>query len=540
MGLLNLIKSVKTSIFITVSLSLLAIVFSLLFANQSKILFDSASENLQISYIPVILLITFKILQFLSEQGDIYLRSMTRARLENILVYDTFKNCLRSNVIDLKKYHTGDKIYRISNDTSTVAESVASTIPIIIYAVILFLATSIYLFLQDARLTLVLCVIAPLTIFMSYLYSKFLIPAEKKTRKAASHIMSYIQEHLQFHDLLISLNSLNIILGHIKVLQNKYIVLIKKRLKLIIGIESLSEISLIAAYLFVIVWGINGIAKQIISIGELIVFLQLLGQLQRPFFLLRDQSSILIASFAAYDRLQDINNIAKYTKSFDDGLIFNFDSLIIENISFSYNSHSGNIHNNLSLNINKGDKCIISGPTGCGKTTIFKLLLGFHLPDSGKIYFKNGSDTKPVSESTICNFSYVPQGNSLISGSIKYNMLLAAPNASDEDISNALNLACAEFVFDALPEGVNTVIGEKGHGLSEGQAQRIAIARGLLLDRPILLLDEPTAALDKSTAIRLISNIASYLKNKTVLIITHDVNIYRDFNNIYCIHSHQS
>ena len=173
-----------------------------------------------------------------------------------------------------------------------------------------------------------------------------------------------------------------------------------------------------------------------------------------------------------------------------------------------------------SYDFHPGSLTVIVGETGVGKSTLIKLILSLVQPNEGKISIYNGQDVVEVSPQTRCNFSYVPQGNTLFSGTIRDNLLIGNPNATEEDMRSALHTAVADFVF-SLPDGLDTVCGEQGMGLSEGQAQRIAIARGLLRPGNILLLDEPSSALDGETEHELLKRLAAEVKDKTVVMITH-------------------
>ena len=206
-------------------------------------------------------------------------------------------------------------------------------------------------------------------------------------------------------------------------------------------------------------------------------------------------------------------------------------------ITFHYSDEPDvDIIEKTSFNTDIGETIAVVGGSGIGKTTFFRLLLGILECSDGKIYLENtGGDRIPVSASTRKLFAYVPQGNTIIEGTIAENLRLIKPNATDDEIISALKLSCAyDFVKD-LPEGINSYVGESGKGFSEGQVQRISVARALIKDAPILLFDEVTSALDEETERRLLNNIRTYLRNKTVIFVTHKLNALEISDRIFKI-----
>lgn len=297
----------------------------------------------------------------------------------------------------------------------------------------------------------------------------------------------------------------------------------KKKINLDIAAETFVELGFSLGYLIILIWGAYGIRQGNFTYSLLIVFMQLLGQLQRPFIFFKTEYPALINSFASIERLIEIENLPK--EGNDRLMLQGAIGIKFSNVTFKYSSNDRLIFDDFSFDFPPNSTTAIIGETGVGKSTLFRLILSFQRQSKGTIFFYNGSSSIEATDIDRCNCTFIPQGNSLISGTVRYNLLLGNPNANSEDIKEALFHAAAEFVYEDLPNGVDTVIGERGIGLSEGQAQRIAIARGLLHDRSIILLDEPTSALDQETEQKLLQRLSCKFYNKTVLITSHKKSI---------------
>ena len=266
-------------------------------------------------------------------------------------------------------------------------------------------------------------------------------------------------------------------------------------------------------------WGVWGISTGAVTYGMMTAFLQLVGQIQRPLADMSSQIPSLIHSTASIDRLMDIEEIPAEDEA-DPVLLDGAVGIRLSDVSFSYPDSSSDVLHDFSHDFKPGSRTSIVGPTGIGKTTMIRMLLALLKPRDGKIEMYGDSSSVSVSSATRCNLVYVPQGNSLFSGTVRDNLLMGNPEATDEQIASALHTAAADFVFD-LPSGVDTQCFESGAGLSEGQAQRIAIARALLRPGSILLLDEFSSALDAETETVLLERLTSRLPDHTMIFITH-------------------
>lgn len=527
-------KGFRLRILTTIILSCIGVIFSLLFVETTKRLLDDISNGIVFSFVSAILyLIGFKGGQIICEQSEIYLRSSNRIRLENRLEYNLFCKLTNSAVYSAINFHSGDSIYRLSSDAGIVAEGVSYTLPMLIYSVVQLLATWIYLMTMQPGLSVFLVLIGPIIIFATYYYTRILSPVSKIVRKHGSEVNQYLQEHIQHKELIAILEQHKFVQDSAKKIQNRFIASLLKKTKITVGADSITEIGFAISYLSIFIWGIYSIPNGLMTYGTFVVFLQLVGQLQRPVFMFKDQYPSFISALASSERVQDIYNLPEdYSKS--KKLLKGELGVCFENVSFAYPNNPKQILEQFNWDFKPCSITAIMGETGVGKSTLVKLLLGLIKPDNGtiKIYSTENDKLETVCNNTRCNFIFVPQGNNLISGSIRYNLQLGNPDASDEEMRHALWVAAGDFVYTQLPEGLDTVIGERGFSLSEGQSQRISIARGLLKAGSILILDEPTSALDKETEKTFYKRFFTSCKGKTIIIITHRDNETSYFHNI--------
>lgn len=519
-------------------LSIGGICFSLLFVETTKILINNTINERNIAILLVTELILFKVIQLFCEQSDIYLRTLTRSEMENVLEYKMFCNLTDSKIQAKNKFHTGDEIYRLSSDVGIIAESMSFTLPILLCSIIQLIVTWVYLMTMQPILTIILGIISPIIIIIGYFYTQLLIPASRKVRQKGSKVNEYIQEHLQHHELITLFEQNKFVQSNVRCIQIAFLQALKSKIRLTVSADSLTEIGFAVSYLLVLIWGVYGIVNNSISYGELLVFIQLIGQLQRPLFIIKDQYPSLISSFASVERLIEITSLPKEicnNKFRLNGTV----GIKFKNVYFRYSKDKKWILANFSYDFKPGTITAIFGKTGIGKSTLAKMILGIYSPVVGTIELYNDINKEKyfISPNIRCNCVYVPQGNSLISGTIRYNLLFGNLEATEEQIREALHFASADFVFSDFPNGLETIIGEKGFGISEGQAQRIAIARAYLRDSSIIIMDEPTSALDPNTEKDFLTRLTNNYKKKTIIIITHKIETCNYVSNVITINS---
>jgi ABC-type multidrug transport system fused ATPase/permease subunit len=459
-----------------------------------------------------------------------YMSASAMVRKSNALRLFFFDLLFKRKLYGEQELHSGDVASRLMKDVDTVCTSTMDTIPQMMVTGVQLVGAFLLMRWFDARLAWALLLLTPLVIVIGKIVSRKLRNMTLEIRKSESQIQMQVQEAVEYNVVMRSLESESWVTGLLKGKQEKLEHDVLRRTRF----TTISRFSLGSAfglgYLLAFIWGALGLRDGAITIGTMTSFLQLVGQIQHPILTLLGMVPQLVHSTASIDRLEELKCDVQPQEGarLQNGTAGRL-GVRLENVSFGYAkdlSKSGEnveVISRFSHDFRPGSKTAIMGETGTGKTTLFRLLLGFVEPDEGRvlIYSEDALDgVREVSKGTRKDFVYVPQGNTLMSGTIRHNLQFANPDADDDALREALHAACADFVLD-LPNGLDTELGERGHGLSEGQSQRIAIARGLLRPGNILLFDEISSSLDESTERELYKRLFEMFPNKTMIFVTH-------------------
>ena len=493
---------------------------SLLFIWVSKHIIDIATGQAVGSFSSyALLLISCVIMQLLLSASIRRIEELSFIDLNNKLRQRLFNHVMISRWMGRECIHTGDILNRIERDVSSIADLLCRIIPSVLITLVRLTAAFAFLLYLDIRLAAVLFFIMPIALLISKSYVKKMRKLSKDIRNTDSRLQSFLQENIQHRTLISSLERTNEASENLDSLQDGLYNQIKQRTNFSIFSRSMVQLGFASGYTTAFLWGAMGLINGSISFGTVTAFLQLVNQVQRPIVELGTYIPSFIQGYIAIERLDELTSL----EIEEQGTPIKLEGkpgVRIENVSFSYTENEQNIIQNFSHDFTPGSLTAIIGETGVGKSTLMRLLLALLLPDNGKVIFYNNEREVSASPLTRCNIVYVPQGNTLLSGSIRDNLLLGKPDATEDELRQALHIAVADFVYD-LPLGHDTQCGELGAGFSEGQAQRIAIARGLLRPGGIMLLDEPTSSLDKDTEQLLLSRLAEQANNKTVILVTH-------------------
>lgn len=448
-----------------------------------------------------------------------YFQTKTEIRLKNRLRRRLFDILLRLRKDGNINYHSGDIINRMQEDVRIVSSAIATSIPNLIGTLLQFTAAFIFLLVLDARLGLLVVVIVPVGVLVGKFVTSRIRNLTHDIRKSDSLVQSHLQESIQHVTLLQTMEHTETSSASLGELQNELYGNELRRVKFSVTSRIFISLAFQAGHTLAFLWGVFGISRGTVTYGMMTAFLQLVGQIQRPIMDIGNQIPSLIHATASVDRILELESLPM--EEIGEHLLLSGTAGIrLSDVTFAYPDSDKNILNGFSYDFRPGTHTAIIGPTGIGKSTLIRILLSLLKPQQGRVDVYDDKESFQVSPSTRCNLVYVPQGNSLFSGTIRENLLMGNPEATADQLENALRTAAAEFVFE-LPSGIDTQCFEAGGGLSEGQAQRIAIARALLRPGSILLLDEFSSALDAETENILMERLTTRLHRHTMIFITH-------------------
>lgn len=513
-------KGFKSGIGLITFIGLSEVASSLSFVWFSKTIIDVATGEREGNLLQYsIILVTLVVFQILLRLWDIRLRRMTEVRMANSIRLNVFSRLLYTRWQELSTLHSGDMLTRIIKDTDDVINVIVTTFPLAISAGVQFIGALVILFILDPILALILGIGMPLLALFGRLYYTKMRKYTVEVKESESLITSMMEESLLNQIIIRTFERQENELNRLEKLQSKLHRSVHKRTNISVVANLLMGSTFSGGYITAFIWSAYGLAKKTVSFGTVTAYLQLVNRIQRPLFDLIRLLPSIVSAKTAVERLIYLTGFK--LEDIKEKIVLNGKiTLKFENVTFAYTPESKPVLSDFSMIVKPGTMVAVMGETGVGKTTLLRLLLALIKPDSGKITISDGNEDVTISERTRANFVYVPQGNSLFSGTIRDNLLMGDLSADDDELKRVLKIAVAEFVFD-LPEGLDTVLGENGSGLSEGQAQRIAIARSLLRPGKVLLFDEATSALDNDTEREFLKNLKSEISDRTVLFITH-------------------
>lgn len=448
-----------------------------------------------------------------------YMNISANTRQTNDIRLRIFRHLFRRRMFE-NEIHSGDITSRLETDVTTVSDACTTLLPQFIITGIQLLGAFLLMHYMDTTLAWALLLLTPVLVILGKFVARRLRQMTRDIREQDANIQMLVQEGMEHNAVLRSLESGTWLTGRLDNMQQELKGKIQRRTRFTIITRSLLAGSFGLGYLFAFIWGGLQLRDGVITFGVMTSFLQLVGQIQHPILNLLNMVPQLIHASASIDRLEELERLDVEESSTLEPPSAAPTGLRMDDVSFRYATGDNYVLSHLSHDFRPGSKTALTGETGAGKTTVFRLLLALIQPESGCITLYTPDETLPVQPATRKYFVFVPQGNTLLSGSIRYNLQLAKPDATDDELRHVLHMAVADFVFD-LPQGIDTECGERGAGLSEGQAQRISIARGLLRPGNILLLDEISSSLDEQTERTLFTNLFENYPNKTIIMISH-------------------
>ena len=513
-------------VFITALLNVLIAGLSLAFSLRSKAIVDSAVLGDSGSIIKnAVIIAAILLVQIVSYYSISRLNLYVKARMQMNMRSQMLDQILKKEYKTISTYHSGELVNRMFSDVNTVIDGVTSIIPPLLCMLTQLIGAVIILARLDYRFVIVLCASGVITLVLTFLFKSKMKIMHKDVQQKEGKVHAILQETLENTKLIKASGSEDHVQDMVSVKQKDYYSaqIDRNRFTSVAasGLRSLFNFT----WLFAMAWGCFGIASGAYTYGTLMAIIQLVGQIQSPFRNLSSTMQQIYGTISSAERIMEIYDLQDEDMEEGDNydpekLYSDLERIKISDLDFSYDRKNP-VLRDVDISLNKGEIVAFTGLSGGGKSTLFLLMLGIYKPVSGRISLIGKNIDIDVSRKTRGLFAYVPQGNTLFSGTLRENLIMFNDKARDEEIYKAMEIACIrDFVDNELEDGLETVIGERGIGLSEGQAQRLAIARAIISNAPVLLLDEATSALDEMTEASLLKNIQS-LNNKTCFIVTH-------------------
>ncbi|MCR5078203.1 MAG: ABC transporter ATP-binding protein/permease [Prevotella sp.] len=450
--------------------------------------------------------------------ASVWVRNLLGIKAQNRMQQKMLDRILRSEWHGRERHHSGDVLNRLEFDVTNVVNFLTETIPNSLSTLAMFLGAFFYLMTMDWRLAVVIVIMIPLFVLVSKIYVRQMRRLTREVRNSDSKVQSVLQETIQHRMLIKTLESDEMIVGKLEGTQSELRRKVVRRTKFSVFSNLVLNFGFAFGYLVAFTWAALRMSLGTLTFGGMTAFLQLVSKIQSPARQLTKLVPAFVSVFTAAERLMELEEDPLEEQG-EPVELSSPCGLTLTHVNYGYEDGDRQILKDLSFTFYPGSCTAVLGETGAGKTTLVRMLLALLKPQSGKVEIYNGYERMELTPLMRTNFVYVPQGNTLLSGTIRENLLLGKVNATQEEMEAVLRKSCADFVFH-LPLGLDTPCSEQGGGLSEGQAQRIAIARSLLRDRSIMIFDEATSALDPETERLLLKNILSK-HDKTVIFITH-------------------
>lgn len=455
--------------------------------------------------------------------SQVWVRNILGVKAQNRMQQQLLDRLLRSEWQGKEQRHSGDVMNRLEQDVNSVVNFLAETLPSALSTLALFVGAFVYMFSMDKLLSIVIVAMIPVFVLFSRVYVSRMRRLTREVRDSDSEVQSILQETVQNRMLIKTLEGDSAMVDKLEQTQSTLRQKVVKRTIFSLFANLILNFGFAVGYLVAFLWAALRMSAGTLSFGGMTAFLQLVHRIQTPARNLTKLAPAFVGVFTAAERLMELED--NPLEEHGDPIHMTAPCGVrLKDVTYQYADGDKPVLDSFSFDFIPGTCTAVLGETGSGKTTLIRLLVALLHPQKGSvtIYDRQGNE-EIITACHRCNFVYVPQGNTLMSGSIRDNLLLASPDATEQDMLDALKKSCAEFVED-LPEGLDTLCSEKGGGLSEGQSQRISIARALLRNRPVMLFDEATSALDPETERRLLDNILA-TNDKTIIFITHRMTV---------------
>ncbi|MCR4883481.1 MAG: ABC transporter ATP-binding protein/permease, partial [Clostridiales bacterium] len=442
-------------------------------------------------------------------------RTKASAKFQRHLQGVLVKDILTKEYATLKGFHSGEIVNRVFSDAGVIRSGVLSILPGIVSTLVSFIGSAVILIVLDWRFVALLVIAGVIGFGIVLLFRKPMKERHRRVQEAGDKLHASIQEtfsnirlikaSISEHRVYRQIDSKQEIMEKEQIRQGKFSALMNNSMGMMFSFS----------WLFCMLWGSAAIFRGEITYGSLAAMIQLIGRVQGPIANAVNIAGEVYRVISSTERLTALTDLPSETMG---AMLEDFDEIIINHVTFRYDDGTEDVLKDISCSIRKGEFVALTGVSGGGKSSLFQLLLGIYSPNSGEIVYRSGDKDTQACRETRSLIAYVPQGNTLFSGTLRENLTMFTDETTEEEIHQAIKAACIDDVVTEI--GLEAELGERGVGLSEGQAQRVAVARALLTGAPILLLDEATSALDEETEAKMLENI-SKMRDKTCLIVTH-------------------
>ena len=504
--------------------NLLYTVVGLVMVTLTKRIIDEATEGNPIITLIVCYLILTIGLQLVSVFGTL-MNTMLTEKFSFGIRKQIYEKIIHSHWMDVKKYHTGDLMTRLTSDAGNVADGIIGTIPSIIQLIVELLLVFITLFSYSPLLACFALLVAPVAAVSSWWFGRKLKRLQVKVQESEAAYRSFLQESLANLLIVKAFANEEYSTQRLTQLREERFGWVYRRTKMGLISSTAMSMSFQVGYIVAFAYGAIQISRKAITYGTMSVFLTLVNRVQAPVMGLAQQIQRVVSILASAGRIMELQELPLEEKE-EEPLAVVQAGVDVSGLTFGYTQD--NVLENVSLHIAPGEFVAVIGESGIGKTTLIRIIMSFMSNIQGSVTFYNEKGETQKANAATRNFiAYVPQGNTLFSGTVRENIRMGNLNATEEEMNEALKLAAAYDFVQELPKGIDTVIGERGHGLSEGQAQRIAIARAFVKKAPFLILDEATSSLDEATEQEVIRGLQRLTPRPTCLVITHRKSILK-------------
>ena len=529
----------KKTIAFYLFLGIFSTVFSLISSIASKQLIDIVTGHLKDQMlIMAIVMVSMALFSLIFSSIISRVSLKLTISIQNDIQADIFQKIQEASWLSISEYHSGDILNRFATDVGTVAGNAITWLPSLVISLFNFIATFAVIMYYDVTMAFISLASAPILLFVSqYLMGK-MREYSKKVKELNSQVMAFEQETFSNMNTIKAFGITDHYADQLKMWQGKY-----REFNLDYNLFSIKT-NIAMSLLGMVVqyasfgWGVYRLWSGHITYGEMTLFLSQGGKLSSAFNSLVGYIPHVLNSAVSAGRVLELVKLPReihheqesnqLREKMDQGF-----TVVLKDVFFRY-VEDKTVLKESDFVAKPNEIVAIVGPSGEGKTTMLRLFLGLILPEKGSASLRDSEGNEvPMNADTRQFFSYVPQGNTIFSGTIADNLRLIKQDATDEEIIEALKIACAWDFVEKLPQGIDSPVGERGRGLSEGQAQRIAIARAVLRDAPIMLLDEATSALDVETERKVLRSIIQKKPNKTCIVATHRPSVLTMCQRVY-------